>query len=356
MAKVPKNSLMEKMMKLGTIKSEVLSESETFNNKELVKLDVPILNIALGGIQDGGLEAGTLLICGPSKHFKSNLGLVGCKAYLDKYPDAIMLFFDNEFGITHSYLESVGIDASRVLHCPFMTLEELRADLTQKIEGLTREEKVIIFIDSLGNAASKKEYLDALEDKEAGDLTRAKIGKSLWRIITPHLIAKDIPLIGIQHIYMTMEKFSKAIVSGGTGGILAASDIWILGRQQDKDASGEIAGWNFIINVEKSRRTKEKEKFSLEVSYEGGINKWSGLMDIALECGIVVKPKVGWYAKVDTSTGEVIEKNYRLAQTNNGEFWNDIIKSPKFIDYCNKKFKSASNKLISEIDQEGEQE
>jgi hypothetical protein len=41
--------------------------------------------------------------------------------------------------------------------------------------------------------------------------------------------------------------------------IIQPDNIFILGHQQEKDGT-EIVGYNFIINVEKSRYVKEKSK------------------------------------------------------------------------------------------------
>ena len=121
-----------------------------------------------------------------------------------------------------------------------------------------------------------------------------------------------------------------------------------MGRSQEKDGD-EIAGWNFTLNADKSRLVKEKSKLPILVTYEGGINKYSGLMELALECGLVVKPKNGWYAKVNEETGEIEEPNLRLKQTNTDEFWRSILDSKKFNDFVETKFKVAHNALQSQL-------
>src|SRR5690606_1466013 len=92
----------------------------------------------------------------------------------------------------------------------------------------------------------------------------------------------------------------------------------------------DIAGYTFTINIEKSRRVKEKSKIPLTVMFDGGITRWSGLLDLALEGGFVVKPSMGWYQKVDPETGELIGGKYRAKETNTEEFWEDILKNQKF--------------------------
>ena len=127
----------------------------------------------------------------------------------------------------------------------------------------------MIVVDSVGNLASKKEVEDASEGKSVADMTRAKQMKSLFRMVTPHLTIKDIPMVVVNHTYSEIGLFPKQIVSGGTGLIYSADNIFIIGRQQEKDGN-EVTGFNFIINVEKSRFVREKSKIPIEVSFEGG--------------------------------------------------------------------------------------
>lgn len=214
------SSLLEKMQKSGAIKhTSVLSKSTFFNVKESVPTDIPIINLALSGRVDGGLSSGLTFIAGESRNFKSLLGLMLVKAYMKKHEDAVCLFYDSEFGITPEYIESNGIDTNRVIHIPIEHLEQLKFDISKRLDDIERGDKVVIFIDSVGNLASKKEVEDALEEKSVADMSRAKVMKSLWRIVTPHLTTKDIPCIAINHTYQTMELYSKAIMSGGTGDV-----------------------------------------------------------------------------------------------------------------------------------------
>jgi RecA/RadA recombinase len=104
----------------------------------------------------------------------------------------------------------------------------------QQINQFERADNVMIVVDSVGNLASKKEVDDALDGKSVADMTRAKQMKSLFRMITPHLTIKDIPMVVVNHTYMEIGMFPKAIVSGGTGIYYSADNIFIIGRQQEK--------------------------------------------------------------------------------------------------------------------------
>lgn len=340
-------SLLDTLKSAGSITSTVISESAFFKPKTVIQTAIPIINAAFTGTLDGGLVPGLTVIAGPSKHFKTNLALVAVRAYLDKYPDAVCIFYDSEFGVTPEYLAAHGIDGDRVLHIPIMHIEQLKFDIVKKLEAIKKNDRVIILVDSLGNLASKKEVEDAENEKSVADMSRAKAIKSVFRIITPHLTMKDLPCIVINHVYEETGMFAKTIVSGGTGVYYSANQIFIVGRSQEKDGTS-VTGYKFTINIEKSRFVKEKSKLAFMVDFNTGINKWSGLLDLALESGHVKKPSNGWYSRVDTETGEIEDKKFREADTNTKEFWTPILTDKKFYDFVKTKYRLAVNSIQDE--------
>jgi len=340
-------SVLDKLKKASTIKeTSVLSKSKFFTDKDMIQTDVPIVNVALSGNLDGGLTPGLTMFAGPSKHFKTAFALLMAKSYMKKYEDAVVLFYDSEFGTPQSYFDAFDIDTERVLHTPITDVEQLKHDIMNQLQNIEKTDKVIIVLDSIGNLASKKEVEDSIEGKSVADMSRAKQMKSLFRMVTPHLTIKDIPMVVVNHTYKEIGMFPKDIVGGGTGSYYSADTIWILGRQQDKDGT-EIVGYNFIINVEKSRYVREKSKIPVTVSFDGGINKWSGLLDIALEGNFVTKPSNGWYAKVDQETGEILEKK-RFADTQTEEFWKDILVNENFKEFVRKKYEITYSSIMGE--------
>jgi len=83
------------------------------------------------------------------------------------------------------------------------------------------------------------------------------------------------------------------------------------------------------------------------VSFDGGINKWSGLLDIALEGNFVSKPSNGWYAKVDQETGEILDKK-RFADTQTEEFWKDILADERFKEFVRKKYEITYSSIMGQ--------
>jgi len=341
---------MEKLKKNSTSKmSSVLSDSEFFNDKDTITTKIPIINVALSGKLDGGFQPGLTMFAGPSKHFKTAFSLLMAKSYMDKYEDAVLLFYDSEFGTPQAYFTSFGIDMNRVFHTPVTDVEQLKFDISSQLNEIKRGDHVIIVVDSVGNLASKKEVEDALNEKSVADMSRAKALKSLFRIVTPHLTMKNLPMVVVNHTYKEIALFPKDIVGGGTGSYYSADNIFIIGRQQEKDADG-IAGYNFIINVEKSRYVREKAKIPVTVLHKGGISRWSGLVDLATASGHVVKPSNGWYQRVDMTTGEVEEKKWRLKDTESRDFWAPVLGCEKYQKWVEQKYMVSHGDIIQAED------
>ena len=341
-------SLLDRLTKNSTVKlTATLSNSKVYGKKEMVPTQVPMVNVALSGRVDGGLTPGLTVLAGPSKHFKTAFSLLMASAYLKKYDDAVVLFYDSEFGTPQNYFESFDIDMDRVVHTPIMDVEQLKFDIMKQLDGIERGDRVCIIIDSVGNLASKKEVEDAMNEKSVADMSRAKQMKSLFRMVTPHLTLKDIPLIAVNHTYMEIGMFPKAVVSGGTGIYYSADNIWIIGRQQEKDGT-DIAGYHFIINVEKSRFIKEKSKIPISVTWEGGINKWSGLMALALEANYLAKPSNGWYQLVDRETGELVGEKKRAKDIqDNGKFWTNMFTTTDFSEYIESRYTIGEHAMFA---------
>lgn len=352
------SKLLQRLKEQSTVKeAAVLTESKMYNAKDMISTPVPAFNVALSGKLNGGFVPGVTLIAGPSRHFKTGFVLLMIKAYMDKYPDAVVIFYDSEFGTPQSYFDAFGIDTSRILHVPVMDMEQFKFDVmnyfdAKNKDGIKRGDKVLIAIDSLGNLASRKEVEDATNEKSVADMTRAKQMKSIFRMITPHLRMKDIPLVGIQHTYQTQETYSKTVVSGGTGGIYSADTIFIIGRQQDTEGEGKdkvLNGYDFIINVEKSRYVKEKSKIPVTISFSGGMSKWSGLFEWSLDGGFIVKAKGnGRYALVNKETGEVGEKTFTRKETHNADFWLPILTNKTFQQYVEDTYRLGEAKMLTD--------
>lgn len=352
------NKLLEKIKKSSTIKeTSVISKSKVYNEKDMIDTGIPALNLALSSKIDGGLSPGVLILAGESRNFKSGTALLMAAAYQKKYQEGVILFYDSEFGTPPQYFKNFDIDMERVIHTPITDIEELKHDLMQQLRNIERGDRVCIVIDSIGNLASKKEIDDAIDGRTVADFSRSKSFKSLFRMITPHLSLKDVPLIAVAHVYKEMGMFPKTIVSGGTAIMLSGDNVWIITRRQEKDKDKKIKGYNFTINVEKSRYVREKSKIPIVVNYETGVNKWSGLFDMALETEYIKKVGPNKYSIIDPETN-LIDKDVTYSQeelAENDEVWEMILEKTDFKETLHQRYAMEGTGSSIELEEEEEE-
>jgi RecA/RadA recombinase len=327
-------SLLQRLKKKSKLESEVLSKSKFFKMTE-IPTAIPMLNLALSGKLDGGMSQGITMLAGDSRTYKTGFLIELALAFQKKYPKGIVLFYDSE-GSPLKYWEKAGIDMSRVLHCPIKTVEMLRNDLVSQLEELTEEDKVMVVVDSIGTLASAKETADAINDNAAADFTRAKAMNSMFRIVTPYLNQLGIPMVMIGAHYMTMELYPKRVYSGGKKLFLACDEVFFISRSQDKEGK-ELKGWQFTLTADKSRTVIEGAKFPIGIRYETGVDKYSGMFDIAVECGLIVQSGA-WYQAIDLETGELDAKKSRRADIETVEYMERLLIEPKFIEFVSNKY------------------
>jgi hypothetical protein len=349
-------SLLKKLMKNSTSEyTDTLEKSVIFSERDIIPTAVPMLNVALSGDTDGGLTSGTTVLAGASKNFKSGFALLMASAYLKQYDDAVMLFYNSEFGTPNQYFENFRIDPKRVVTTPVETIEGLRHDVAAQLEGIERGDKVIIVIDSVGNLASDKEVKDAVEGSSKADMTRAKIMKSFFRIVTPKVGLRNIPLIAINHVYKEMSLFPKDIVSGGTGPYYSADTIFIIGRRQEVEGKGKDKvhkGFNFDIKIEKSRFVKEHSKIPISFRYEGGIHKWSGMFDTAVDLGYLKKVGNKYVARGDEAFDQILQRSRKDIEYSN-EFWDHMFSTTDLKQAIHDKYILGGSMLEEEEKENG---
>jgi RecA/RadA recombinase len=299
----------------------------------------------LSGSLDGGLKAGLTQVVGDSRTFKSNFCLVLVKAYLDKYPDAVCIFLDNEFGAAQ-YFKPMGIDPNRVIHLPVTDVEDMKQRTVSMLESIEPGEKVIFFLDSLSQIASLKETEDAISGKVVADMTRAKMINSYMRIITPRVTMKKIPFLFINNYYDdTSSPYAEPILKGGKQAFLSSDTIFFVTRSQIKDADKVLRGWSFNYTAMKSRTVKEKSKFGIEVFYDGGVNEDSGLFDLAIESGFVTAPKQGWY-QIHLPGQERPSLCRKKDIEEDKSFFKALVTNANFKDYIHNKYALESGEMF----------
>ena len=252
-------------------------------------------NALLSGSIYGGMPSNKITaIAGEAATGKTFFALGICKAFLDKDPDAGIIYFESESAISKQMIEARGIDSKRMVIVPVGTVQEFRNQsikiLDKYIEQTEKIRKPLLFVlDSLGMLSTTKEMEDTAAGKETRDMTRSQIVKSTFRVLTLKLGRANCPLIMTNHTYDVIgSMFPQKEMGGGSGLKYAASSIIYLSKRKEKEGT-EVIGNIIHCKNFKSRLTKENAMIDVKLTYKKGLDKYYGLTELAEEAGIFKK-------------------------------------------------------------------
>ena len=217
------------------------------------------------------------------------MGIV--KNFLDKNPDAGVLYFESESAITKNMIVERGIDPSRMVIVPVVTVQEFRTQSLKALDSYLAQDEsdkkpLFLCLDSLGMLSTTKEVEDTAEGKETRDMTRAQVLKAAFRVLTLKLGRAKVPMVITNHTYDSMgSMFPTKEMGGGSGLKYAASSIIYLSKKKEKDGT-EVIGSIVHCKNHKSRLTVENKMVDVRLTYDKGLDRYYGLLDLAVKHGI----------------------------------------------------------------------
>lgn len=252
-----------------------------------------ILNAALSGSLYGGVPNNKITaFAGESATGKTFFVLGVLKQFLDDNPNGGVIYFDTEAAVTKDMMETRGIDTKRVVISEPASIEEFRTNatriLTNYIDGEDKPPMMMV-LDSLGMLSSQKELEDVEAGKAARDMTKAQLLRGTFRVLSLKLAKANVPLLVTNHVYDVVGAYIPTKeISGGSGLKYAASSIAMLGKKKDKDGTDQVG--NIIkVTMHKSRFTKENSKVEVKLSFDKGLDRYYGLLDLAEKYNIIKK-------------------------------------------------------------------
>ena len=250
------------------------------------------LNALLSGSIFGGLPSNKITaLAGEAATGKTFFALGIIKHFLDKNKDGGVVFFESESALTKDLVESRGINSKRVVIVPVSTVQEFRYQairvLDKYISQAESERKPLMFVlDSLGMLSTTKEMEDTAEGKETRDMTRSQIVKAAFRVLTLKLGKAKVPMIMTNHTYSVIgSMFPQKEMGGGSGLKYAASNVVYLTRRKEKEGKEVIGNIIHCLNY-KSRLTKENARVDVRLTYDKGLDRHYGLLDLAIKHNI----------------------------------------------------------------------
>jgi RecA/RadA recombinase len=246
-----------------------------------------ILNALLSGSLNGGLASNKITaLAGESATGKTYFLMGIVKNFLDKDPNAGVIYFESESAITKQMVIDRGIDAKRMVMMPVTTVQEFRTQALKVLDSYLIQNEadrkpLFLCLDSLGMLSTTKEVEDTAEGKETRDMTRAQVLKAAFRVLTLKLGRAKVPMVVTNHTYDVVgSMFPQKEMGGGSGLKYAASTIIYLSRKKEKDGT-EVIGNIIHCKNHKSRLTKENKIVDVRLTYDKGLDRYYGLLELA---------------------------------------------------------------------------
>ena len=249
-----------------------------------------IFNALLSGSLYGGLPSNKITaLAGESATGKTFFLMGIVKNFLDSNPDSGVIYFESESAITKQMVIDRGIDPERMVILPVTTVQEFRTQSLKVLDSyLMKADKrpMLMCLDSLGMLSTTKEVEDTSSGKETRDMTRAQVLKAAFRVLTLKLGKAKIPMVITNHTYDVVgSMFPTKEMGGGSGLKYAASSIVYLSKKKEKDGT-EVIGNIIHCKNHKSRLTQENKMVDVRLTYNKGLDKYYGLLDLALKYGM----------------------------------------------------------------------
>jgi len=247
-----------------------------------------ILNALLSGSLYGGIPDNKITaFAGESATGKTFFVLGIVRAFLDKNPTGAVVYYDTEAAVTRQMMESRGIDTARVIIAEPDTIQKFKTHALKLIEAYEKQPAdqrppMMFVLDSLGLLSTSKEMEDSLEGKDVRDMTKSQVIKAAFRVLTLKLAKVKVPMLVTNHVYEVVGSYVPTKeISGGSGLKYAASTIAMLSKKKEKDGDGEIIGSQIKIKTFKSRLSKENQDATVLLTYNKGLDRYFGLLELA---------------------------------------------------------------------------
>ncbi len=319
-------------------------------------------NYALNALVSGSIFKGVpsnkrLAYAGESSTGKTFFALETCYHFLNEHPDGNVIYFDTEKSIDDGQLEKRGLDASRVIISQPSTIEEWRTYAIKILDDYAKipEEdrpKLMMVLDSQGMLSSLAETENMLEGKNVADMKKSQLLKAAYRVLTLKTGLLNVPFIVVAHTYDKISMYGGKEIGGGSGLKYGADYIITLSKSkvegaEEGSSKKKRIGAEILCKAYKSRKVREETSVRVRLLYEHGLDRYSGLLELAALSGAIKKvgvqfevegeekkvygkhiaadPKRYFNDKVLKTIDEWVQENFTLSGTERDETFAEIL-------------------------------
>lgn len=282
--------------------SDALSNIESYEDTGCY-----VLNALLSGkFKDGGFPEGRTTILGaPSSVGKSYIGLK--TAAIAQKKGKTVLIFDSENAIDNSFATNLGLDVSKVKYFPVRSIEQCKNNMYAFL-SFVHENKLkgqfFILVDSLAGMMSELDFKRLEKESDSADMgTRAKAMRAFIQMMNTMSAATKTTIVCTNHVYENPGALYPPLEKSMPGGLAVkyfASTVLQLSARQikeddtkvktgDKAAIGSKGMTGIMVRgiSVKNRVVKPYMEGELYISWEKGLRKYYGLLDLALKFNVL---------------------------------------------------------------------
>lgn len=199
-----------------------------------------------------------------------------------------VVVIDTEGGWDKKFVERWGLDANEILYIYTPWVDEIMVILSNLLDDESAQNMIII-LDSIGGIEKKKLKEDALKgDPKADQGTLQKELKRMYKLLANIVKKKDSVALTAGHYYGNPSGYGDADQIGGGKYLRLAVDTTVAFKKSKLyDNNKNVIGNKLTATTMKNRIYPPFNEASIEINFKEGINKYAGLLDIAVEGNII---------------------------------------------------------------------
>ena len=320
--------------------SEALSNINTFDDTGCCMLNA----LLSGRIVDGGFPEGRMtVLAAPSSVGKSYIGLQA--AALAQKKGKRILIFDSENAIDREFASNLGLDVSKVKYFPVKSIEQCKNSMYAFLDFVDKQGmkgQFFILVDSLGGMMSEMDFKRLEDESTSADMgTLAKSMKGFIKMMTIMSARTKTTIVCTNHIFDNPGQMFPSLEKNMSGGksvkyfsstVLQLSAVQVKEDDKDRKTGDEAAiGSKGMTGIAirglsiKNRVVKPYMEGSMYISWQKGLRKYYGLLDLAQEFDLIYNKAGKLYVRSENEGEDDRYIGTKVEIQTSKKFWDDFI-------------------------------
>ena len=320
--------------------SDALSNIDTFDDTGCCMLNA----LLSGRIVGGGFPEGRMtVLAAPSSVGKSYIGLQA--AALAQKKGKRILIFDSENAIDREFATNLGLDVTKVKYFPVKSIEQCKNSMYAFLNFVDQQGmkgQFFILVDSLGGMMSEMDFKRLEDESSSADMgTLAKSMKQFIKMMTNMSARTKTTIVCTNHIFDNPGQMFPSLEKNMSGGksvkyfsstVLQLSAVQVKEGDADRKTGDEAAiGSKGMTGIAirglsiKNRVVKPYMEGSMYISWQKGLRKYYGLLELAQQFDLIYNKAGKLYIRATQDGAEDKYIGTKQEIQTSKKFWDEYI-------------------------------